>query len=43
MKEKVINFKKNDITLINKFSKHNRINILSFDIKYLNLYLSFNF
>jgi len=31
------------VTLINKFSKHNRINIPSFNIKYLNLHLSLDF
>jgi len=29
--------------LINKFSKHNRVNISSCEIKYFNLHLSFNF
>jgi hypothetical protein len=31
------------IILINKFSKHNRVYVLSYEIKYLNLYLSINF
>jgi hypothetical protein len=31
------------IILINKFSKHRRVNIQFFDIKYLDLYLSLNF
>jgi len=31
------------IILINKFNKHNRINIPSFKIKYLDLYLSLDF
>jgi hypothetical protein len=30
------------IILINKFSKHNRMNVSSFNIKYFNLHLFFN-
>ena len=31
------------IILINKFSKHNRVNVTSYEIKYIDLYLSLNF
>jgi hypothetical protein len=31
------------IILINKFSKHNRVNVPSSEIKYLDLHLSLNF
>ena len=33
----------NKKNLINKFSKHNRVKILSFKIKYLDLYMSLGF
>ena len=39
----IIVFLNKKIILINKFSKHNRINILSFENKYLHLYLSLDF
>ena len=39
----IIVFLNKKIVLINKFNKHNQINILSFEIKYLHLYLSLDF
>jgi len=31
------------IILINKSSQHNRVSVMSFEIKYLDLYMSFDF
>jgi hypothetical protein len=33
----------NKIILINKISKHNRVDVTSCEIKYLNLYMSLDF